>query len=469
MGSTTSPTNDFVELATVNAVPAPGMFTELVFVNAKPYRYVKYQGPRGSFGAIAELELYAGSARLTGAGFGVAGSRNDGGNVYAKALDGDTNTFFEGPMPDGDYVGLDLGAGHAAASPTFSPAPGSYDAPVAVTLASPTAAASIRFTTDGTDPAMGALYASPFQVGTGTTTIKAQTSAACMLASPVAQGSYRVGGVATPTNQSVMHIGNSLTDTLVGRLDVVAKSGGITLDFHRFTIPGAGTQWLWEHPTEGLGETNVFDSLKSIRFDQMTVQPFPNEPCSPTGSESDADYVNRFYALARQANPNVLLWIYQQWPTPDAANDCFSVGAPWLSVPWVPPIPNPTTWEDAVSNQLAYQEAVRKGVMDANPGRAVYIVPGGLALRNLKKEVESNHVPGWTDFKKSIFEAGGTDIHLTAPGAWFMTVVFYECMFQKNPAGVSFENAGLTAEQAGVLEQIAWSTANEYALSGVRR
>src|SRR5258708_18516459 len=173
LGSTTSPTTDFVELGRVNAVPAAGMFTELAFAHAKPYRYVKYQGPRGSFGAIAELELYAGSVRLTGGGFGVAGSRNDGGNVYAKALDGDTDTFFEGPMPDGDYVGLDLGAGHAAASPTFAPAPGPYNAAVAVTLASPTAGASIRITTDVAHHDTSTIYSSPVLARPRTTTLKA--------------------------------------------------------------------------------------------------------------------------------------------------------------------------------------------------------------------------------------------------------------------------------------------------------
>jgi Chitobiase/beta-hexosaminidase C-terminal domain len=470
MGSTTSRTTDFVDLVTIASTPAEGTFTEANLTNATPYRYVKYYGPLGSYGAIAELEFYAGTQRLQGAGFGVAGSRDGGGNTYDRAIDGDTSSFFEGPLPDGDYVGLDLGADHETASPVFDPPAGQYDTPPAVAISTATADPSIRYTTDGTDPTgAGQTYGGPVQVETGATTIKAVASESCMLDSQVAQASYRVGHVDSAKNQASIHIGNSLTDTLVGRLDVVARSAGITLDFHRYTIPGAGTQWLWNNPTAGFGETDIKASLQTIRFDQMSLQPFPNEPCTPTGNESDTDYVNRFYGLAQEVNPSVLLWIYQQWPEPHVWNDCFSIGAAWATPPWIPPIPNPATWEDAVSNQLAYQEAVRKGVMDANPGKPVYIVPGGLALRDLKKEIEAGRVTGWTDFATSIFDQGGTDVHLTAAGRWFITLVFDACMFQKSSLGVGYEDTGLSTEQAAKLAQVAWDTVNAYPLSGVSR
>src|SRR5260221_9892916 len=201
----------------------------------------------------------------------------------------------------------------------------------------------------------------------------------------------------------------------------------------------------------------------------MSVQPFPNEPCMTTGAESDADYVNRFYALAQKANPNVLLWIYQQWPDIHVWNDCFSLGSAWATTQWIPPTANPSTWDDAVSNQLAYHEAVRKGVMDANPGKPVFIIPGGLALRNLKKEIEAGRVDGFSAFAPSIFDQGGTDIHLTAPGRWFITLVFYACMFKQTPVGAGYDQTGLTAEQATKLEQIAWATGNPHPLRGVRR
>jgi hypothetical protein len=470
MGSTTGPTNGFVDIASIASPPNEGTFLELAFTNTTPYRYVTYYGPAGSYGAIAELELYAGTEKLKGAGFGVAGSLDGGSSTYDKALDGDPQTAFVGSLPDGNYVGLDLGADHETATPVFNPVPGQYDAPPIVAISTSTVGSSVRYTIDGTAPAVaGQPYREPVQMGTGTTTIKAIASARCRLDSPVAQASYRVGAAAVTNNQASIHIGNSLTDTIAGVLDVMAQSGGVTLDFHRFTTPGAGTQWLWNNPTTGFGEMDIKATLQTVHFDQMSLQPFPNEPCLPTGSDSDADYVNRFYVMAQKVNPNVLLWIYQQWPDVNSWNDCFSVGSPWAAVPWSPPIANPATWEDAVTNQLAYQEAVRKGVMDANPGKPVYLIPGGLALRNLKKEIEAGQVPGWTAFAPSIFDQGGTDIHLTAAGRWFITLVFYSCMFKKSPIGIGYEDTSLGAGQAAKLEQIAWDTVNAYPLSGVNR
>src|SRR6185436_14902571 len=114
------------------------------------------------------------------------------------------------------------------------------------------------------------------------------------------------------------------------------KAGGIQLDFHRYTIPGAGTDWLWGHPTSGFGETDIQQVLRSGKFDHLSMQPFPNGPCTPAGAGSDSDYVNRFYDLAKQTNPNVVLWIYQQWPAPNDWSDCFSSGTSWQQPPWTP-------------------------------------------------------------------------------------------------------------------------------------
>jgi len=476
VGSNDNMTNGFVDLATIGQTPVAGQWTELSFANTTAYRWVKYYGPPGSHGAVAELEFYAGSQRLVGKGFGTSGSRDNSGNTFDRAFDGDTTSFFEGPQVSDQYVGLDLASDNVAATPIFSPASGSYSSPQNITISSATALASIHYTTEGSTPSSSSMaYAGPVVVGNGTTVIKAIASANCMLDSSIAQGSFRVGNVGTAGTESSMHIGNSLTDTIDGFLEPIAKSGGITLDFHRDTVPGAGTAALWNDYREAW-----VPDLQSHRYDHLTMQPFPNLPCYPAGNGSDSDYVNRFYGLVKQGNPDVQLWIYQQWPNPAAfsasANpadrgDCLSGGG-WLDPGWSPPNPSPTTWEDGLLNQLAYQEEVRQAVMDLNPGgKTIYLIPGGLALLNLKKEVEAGHVPGVgsTDFFHLYFIDDGSDQHLLAPGRWFISLVFYACMFQKNPAGVDRATGGVSAEQAAKLEEIVWSTVNSYRYSGVNR
>jgi hypothetical protein len=99
-----------------------------------------------------------------------------------------------------------------------------------------------------------------------------------------------------------------------------------------------------------------------------------------------------------------------------------------------------------------------------------FIVPGGQALVALKQAIESGQVPGFSDFFGSLFQAGGEDIHLTPAGAYFISLVFYGCMFQQDPAGLGNDSGGvLTAEQATVFQRIAWETVQAYPLSGFNR
>ena len=48
--------------------------------------------------------------KLAGTGFGTAGSWNDTGNTFDKAIDGNGATYFDSSVGDGAVVGLDLGA-----------------------------------------------------------------------------------------------------------------------------------------------------------------------------------------------------------------------------------------------------------------------------------------------------------------------------------------------------------------------
>lgn len=482
VGSNTSPMNDFVDLALIEEPPPEGRWVELAFDNATPYRYVKYYGPPGSRGVLAELELYEGGERLSGAAFGSAGAAD--GSGFELALDGDTSTWFEGALPNDNYVGIDVAAGHVVSAPTFTPAAGVASAGGTVELTAE-AGTSVLYTLDGSDPrSAGTLYIAPVPLPPGTTLVRAVATRPCALDSELVQAVYDVPGAVVPATarparppgaspvQSSLHIGNSLTDTVVGYLEPLALDGGITLAFHRYTIPGAGT-WLYDqNPSGGFGEANVQQSLRTQPFDHLTMQPFPNLPCQPLpssdGPDSDSGYVNQAWADARTQNPNVQLWIYQQWPAPTDFVNCITGGS-WTRADWQPPAPG--SWDDAVANELAYDEAVRAEVARLNPeAPAPYIIPAGLALLRLKQAIQAGLVPGVDDFFGTMFKAGGADIHMTSAGAYFVSLVFYACMFQASPEGLVNESDGaLTEEQAAALQRVAWETVTEYALSGVNR
>ncbi|MFC1426500.1 chitobiase/beta-hexosaminidase C-terminal domain-containing protein [Streptacidiphilus sp. N1-12] len=95
------------------------------------------------------------------------------------------------------------GTGSTVATPTFSPAGGTFSSAQSVTLADSTSGASIRYTTDGSTPtASSTLYGTPISI-TATTTVKAIGIASGSTNSAVASATYTITStpttVATPT------------------------------------------------------------------------------------------------------------------------------------------------------------------------------------------------------------------------------------------------------------------------------
>ena len=74
------------------------------------YRYLRYRGAAGSYCTVVEIQFYRAGVKLEGTGYGSPGSWVNSGATFDKALDVDVNTHFNGPAPDGNYVGLDTAA-----------------------------------------------------------------------------------------------------------------------------------------------------------------------------------------------------------------------------------------------------------------------------------------------------------------------------------------------------------------------
>ena len=74
---------------------SPPLAWNEVSADLKDYRYLRYRGPDDSYGNVAEIEFYRDGVKLTGTGFGTPGSWNNEGSTFDKALDGNTNTFFD--------------------------------------------------------------------------------------------------------------------------------------------------------------------------------------------------------------------------------------------------------------------------------------------------------------------------------------------------------------------------------------
>jgi hypothetical protein len=447
-----------------------------------PHRFIKYEAPGGSWGNVAEVEFYAGDQKIQGRPFGTTGSRDNSGRNYLKALDGDTSTFFDGVEPNNQYVGLDLGVAAQAAIPEFDPPSGSFAQAKTITLSSATRGATIRIARGGATPSReeGEEIKAPLRLE------KSEVLAAVaytenLACSRVVVAAYRVGQAGSSTQLTrTFHVGNSLTDTVAGWLKPLAESGGHTVDFHRFTIPGAPTDWLWNHPASGFGDSRYAEAFIAFApFDHVITQPFAGHGRSV---ENEAEYTGKFFELCRKQSPKVRLWIYQQWPDHNFgegwSKGVFGLGADknaWERRVKLRPgegltdggwqgvlITNSTpaaSWQGAVTFHSRYFELLRQELRRHYPEAQVDIIPAGPGLAKVKALIEAGKLPGLADFFKEFFSDG---IHLTAKGRYFVSLVHYACLFGEGPEGkVSRLNSGLTDEQAHILQQIAWQTVQQ--------
>jgi hypothetical protein len=460
-GSNAGKTTDFQTIAEVKDLPLEGQWTEIRLEKPTRFRYLKFESPMGGWGNLAEVEFYSGDRMIPGELFGTAGARDHLDNDFSKALDGNVETYFDGVEPNNQYVGIDLGPQAQAAAPEFSPRPGAYPAPQEVTITSATPGAKFRVVRDGGTPSRewGGEYKEPIKVEKGAVLVAVAYTDE-LAASPPVIAPYRIGQTARDEKAvRTFHIGNSLTDTVVGWLQPVAESAGRTLDFHRFTIPGAPTDWLWNHPGGGFGDCRYPEAFFVLApIDHIFTQPFHGHDRS---IPNEVEFSGKFFDLCRKHSPDVQAWLYVQWPGPQF-QDRWSQGEGATVDLKLQPAKN---WQEGVANHVAYTEAVAERLNKTRQGKPVRIVPGGTALAMLKTEVDAGRVPGMKDFFAETFADG---IHLTPKGRYLISLVHYACIYRESPEGkVSSLATGLAADQAAVFHRIAWDAVKSYKWAGV--
>lgn len=482
-GSNRNATNGFVELAKIEKAPADGQWLEVPVKTDTVYRFVKIEAGGDALLAVAELEFQSATGKLAGKAFGTSAAKKGDGEEAKKAFDGDPGTTFEAPIAHA-YVGLDLGDDCQAKGVYFQPAGGAYAEAQKVNLHVWPPGPKVRYTVDGSTPtrANGIDFTAPIAVTTSTS-IAAFTYQDGKADSRVLVASYVLGTTATlGARTKTYHIGNSLTDTVKGSLDVVGLSAGRNVTTYFKTIPGCSIIGNWENNAKGFGYpegwANDYERVLAGKVDHLFLQPFPNPP----GLKRDGEKGLNFIALARKSNPDVQPWLYAQWIEYPALDDKGKVVAAYCGQiggqswdkdepeAWMPPIPNAQvkTWDDAMVNTMDYYRALLKRWNAPTPpgAKPVRLVPGGPALLALEKEIAAGKFPGVTDFGAFAFSDA---IHLSSGGAYLVTLVHYACMYGESPEGkVTWATSGLTKEQAQIMQRLAWQVVLAEPDSGVK-
>ncbi|HZP59650.1 MAG TPA: chitobiase/beta-hexosaminidase C-terminal domain-containing protein, partial [Opitutaceae bacterium] len=184
------------------------------------------------------------------------------GTVYSGALVnvGTTTTLqaiaFGGGFSDSSVssASYTIGSQQQAAAPVFSPAAGSYATAQSVTITSATGGASIRYTTDGSNPSetAGTLYSGPVSIASSVT-LKAIAFESGFTDSTVTSGAYTIGSPQTFNfeAESLSYTGSGATTSVQTDSNSsggkwVELAGNSTGDHIDFTIPSipAGTYQL---------------------------------------------------------------------------------------------------------------------------------------------------------------------------------------------------------------------------------
>ena len=165
-------------------------------------------------------------------------------------------------------LAIDLGAvGSApptAASPTFSPAPGSYTTAQSVVLADSTPGALIYYTTNGTTPTLSsALYSSgtPLQISS-TTTIEAIAVASGYGNSTIASATYLIG---TSGGSAPVSVNLSAEENVSGfdSVGVPPAGGGLDTWGYAYSAGLLGSSISWNGSTFTLGAPGTLDAVSA--------------------------------------------------------------------------------------------------------------------------------------------------------------------------------------------------------------
>ena len=235
--------------ATPTFSPAPGTYTgtQQVALSDATNGAVIYYTTNGTTPTTASAQYVAGTP------LSVSASET----IEALAV---ASGYGSSAVASGTYT---ISALPAAATPTFSPPPGTYTGAQQVALSDATSGAVIYYTTNGTTPTTAsAQYVSgtPLSVG-ATETLKAIAVASGYTTSAVASGTYTISAAGSgPVSVSL-----STADNIVGlgTVGTAVSNGGLDQGGHAYAANLLGTSVSWSGSTFALGGANVADMVSS--------------------------------------------------------------------------------------------------------------------------------------------------------------------------------------------------------------
>jgi hypothetical protein len=342
----------------------------------------------------------------------------------------------------------------AAQKPTLTPGPGEQKQAVAVAIKCGTPGAVIRYTLDGSTPTAdgGALYSEPIKADK-TTTITAVAFAKDLAPSQPTAGTYLFDpkeGLAT------FHIGNSLTNT-TDKFANFVRTAGVVHKYQSFTAGGHLTWQLWDNQLPKR-QKEWDDKLAGYkRIDHFTCQP---RDFTKNSVDHEAEYAIKFFEVVRKHSPEMQPWFYAEWVEKNRGRPTDQGKMASVQMKQTYPA---QTWEESMAAMLLYNEDLQAKVVETyKEGKRPRVLPSCIAMGWIKNLIDNGKLPGAD--KDSLYPLLFSDsVHPNVKGGYLVDLTWYAAFYRESPEGKILPvGTGLTAEQAKVMQKLAWDLVKNY-------
>ncbi len=244
---------------------------------------------------------------------------------------------------------------------------------------------------------------------------------------------------------SVFHIGHSLVNLDMPRILSESASAAVDHNYGFQVINGAPLRVQWDESGVGQGE-DARGALQSGRYDTIVLtEAVPLE--NHIMYNDTFGFTERFYDLAMSGNPNARVFLYATWHRQGP------------------------TWRQDIDDDIAVWESISDAL--AQRGKTLLIIPAGQVLAAFGDRAASGSVPGISN----VAELFRDSIHLTIRGRYLVAMAHYAAVYRRSPVGLPHSGLvdeygqpipGLpTAEQARIMQEVAWDVVRSYGRSGV--
>ncbi len=266
-----------------------------------------------------------------------------------------------------------------------------------------------------------------------------------------------VGEIIFAQQVNPFYIGHSLVNfDMPAMVAGLAENAGKTSSYDQQIINGSPLQYNYNNHATAQG-TSYRTAFPNGGFNHLIV----TEAIPLKGHLQYSDtylFANNFYEYAKNNNNNIPVkyFIYETW-------HCTTTGTP---TGCSYDNDDSLLWQPRLAADFPLWTGIVTSVRNEFPNDNIWMIPAGQALYKLNTRINNGTLPGITSFTDLFYD----DIHLTNKGNYFVACVMYATLFKQSPFGLTtalntkYGNAFSdmpTAQQAQIMQQVAWETVTE--------